>query len=76
MAPTTSQCELLIGDVMKIILGLIGLATLMLTSGCIIEPRGRAYGAYEGEYPHRYYGGDRYEFRYYHHPYDRDHYWR
>ena len=62
---------------MKIMIGLIGLATLMLTSGCIIEPghRGGSVGVYEGEYPHRVYGGERYEFHSYH-PYDRDHYWR
>jgi hypothetical protein len=59
--------------VMKIIIGLIGLATLLLTGGCIVEDghhyRGGYIGVYGEEYPHRYYG------EYHHRPYDRDHYW-
>ena len=56
---------------MKIMLCLIGLATLVLTSGC--QVRAGYGGGYrsEGEYPHRYYGheGDDY-----HHE-DRDRDW-
>jgi hypothetical protein len=60
---------------MKIMVGLLALATLILSAGCEVRAgyRGGYYGGYEGEYPHRYYGHEGYVYR--HHPYDRDHYW-
>ena len=60
---------------MKILMSLLGLVTLLATTGCYVETghryRGGSYGGFYGEYPEHHYdrGG------YYHGPYDRDHYW-
>ena len=57
-------------------------ALLLLTAGCAVESGyGGAYGGVYGEYPSTYYSGNVYypapvyRYHYYHHPYDRDHYW-
>ena len=63
---------------MKAIIGLLGLFTLLLAGGCVVEPAypraGVSVGVY-GEYPSYYYGhGYYYGHRRWYHPYDRDHY--
>ena len=66
---------------MRAILGVLGLAAVLLAGGCAVEAplpgAGVSVGVY-GEYPYTYYGGGYYHRHYYHrrwyHPYDRDHY--
>jgi hypothetical protein len=64
---------------MKAIIGLLGLVTILVAGGCVVEPAypsaGVSVGVY-GEYPSTYYGhGDYYGHRRWYHPYDRDHYY-
>jgi hypothetical protein len=68
---------------MKWFIGLLGLAAILLTSGCYVQPAypgaGVSVGVY-GEYPTYYYGHGYYRsypYRYHrwYHPYDRYHAW-
>jgi len=65
---------------MKLAISLCGLALLLLTGGCAVEPAYSGYGgAVYGEYGYgtaypRYYSYP-YGYHYHYAPYDRDHYW-
>ena len=70
--------------VMKTLLTLFGLVAVLMLSGCAVEPVYPAGASVEvyGEYPYGYYGhGGYYPYPYrhwhrWHHPYDRDYYYR
>ena len=69
---------------MKAIIGLLGLVSMLLAGGWVVEPAypsaGVSVGVY-GEYPSTYYSHGYYGHPYYYghrrwyHPYDRDHYY-